>query len=211
MDNLSEKKCVCNQNFKIVDRFGDDLAQLLFCNKCCRFDALYQTCEHKFKTYKIIYDNGSIHVKTKCSMCGQQKETHKKNDFELNSLPIYDKSIEDELMNRNMAIHYQFNKTQEELRLQHRKETNEWNIEQCYQGYLLSNMWSKKRKWILEKQNFKCERCGDKAVQVHHLTYERVGYELPGDLMAVCLSCHGKEHSENPDLRILSQFKLNNL
>jgi 5-methylcytosine-specific restriction endonuclease McrA len=69
----------------------------------------------------------------------------------------------------------------------------------------------KKRKWILEKQNFKCERCGDKAVQVHHLTYERVGYELPGDLMAVCLSCHGKEHSENPDLRILSQFKLNNL
>jgi hypothetical protein len=38
------------------------------------------------------------------------KETHKKNDFDINSLPLYDKSIEDELMNRNMAIHYQFNK-----------------------------------------------------------------------------------------------------
>jgi 5-methylcytosine-specific restriction endonuclease McrA len=56
----------------------------------------------------------------------------------------------------------------------------EWNIEQWYQGYLLSNMWSKKKKMDFRKHNFKCERCGDKAVQVHHLTYERrVGYELP--------------------------------
>jgi hypothetical protein len=54
----------------------------------------------------------------------------------------------------------------------------------------------KKRKWILEKQNFKCERCGDKAVQVHHLTYERLDMNylrFNGSLFDLSW----KEHREN--------------
>jgi hypothetical protein len=35
---------------------------------------------------------------------------------------------------------------------------------------------------------------GRKATQAHHLTYERVGKELPGDLTAVCRDCHRVQH-----------------
>ena len=74
-----------------------------------------------------------------------------------------------------------------------------------------SEMWRRKREYILKRSNGNCERCGKKAYNVHHKTYERVGYERPEDLMAVCKSCHGKEHSENPGLSIVEQFKLHDL
>jgi hypothetical protein len=32
-------------------------------------------------------------------------------------------------------------------------------------------------------------------VEVHHLTYERLGAELPGDLEAVCAPCHRAAHA----------------
>jgi phage terminase large subunit GpA-like protein len=40
-----------------------------------------------------------------------------------------------------------------------------------------------------------CEHCGERrAVQAHHLTYERLGDELLTDLLAVCLECHEEIH-----------------
>lgn len=44
-----------------------------------------------------------------------------------------------------------------------------------------------------------CERCGIlPGVQLHHLTYERIGSERPEDLQLLCKACHefihGKRH-----------------
>jgi|LGVF01.1.fsa_nt_gb 5-methylcytosine-specific restriction endonuclease McrA len=71
-------------------------------------------------------------------------------------------------------------------------------------------MWKKKRNWVLKKADYRCERCGadNKQLYVNHKTYERVGYEEQENLIAVCKSCHGKLHGENPKLDIVSLFRL---
>lgn len=60
-----------------------------------------------------------------------------------------------------------------------------------YQRYLASREWRVRRNGVMERAKGICERCwGTKATQVHHVTYERVGNELPEDLLALCGPCH---------------------
>jgi len=48
----------------------------------------------------------------------------------------------------------------------------------------------------LRKKRGKCEQCEKRrGLCVHHLTYENIGYEKDEDLLVVCRSCHGEEHS----------------
>jgi 5-methylcytosine-specific restriction endonuclease McrA len=43
----------------------------------------------------------------------------------------------------------------------------------------------------------KCENCGEPyGLQVHHLTYERLGRELDTDLVVLCRQCHANEHRD---------------
>lgn len=57
-----------------------------------------------------------------------------------------------------------------------------------------------RRQKYLEKHGTQCELCGAQAefisgpVQVHHLTYERLGAELDDDLVAACEQCHRTMH-----------------
>jgi 5-methylcytosine-specific restriction endonuclease McrA len=64
-----------------------------------------------------------------------------------------------------------------------------------YQRYLQSPHWKATREWALERASRLCQLCrsGDR-VEVHHNTYERVGRELPGDLIVLCGECHGRHH-----------------
>lgn len=39
-----------------------------------------------------------------------------------------------------------------------------------------------------------CERCSQKATQVHHLTYARHGHERATDLEHLCDACHHAAH-----------------
>lgn len=62
-----------------------------------------------------------------------------------------------------------------------------------YQDYMSSPQWKAKRLPIVLAAGGKCQRCGCKArLEVHHITYERLGCELPTDLTAVCPACHAK-------------------
>jgi hypothetical protein len=69
----------------------------------------------------------------------------------------------------------------------------------AYVAYLKSAEWLVKRAQVLHRAGGRCERChGAEAVEVHHLTYERVGDELPGDLIALCAPCHRRAHPPLP-------------
>lgn len=63
-----------------------------------------------------------------------------------------------------------------------------------YDSYMASARWQENRAPALERANGNCEWCGCKCdtLQVHHLTYERFGNELPKDLVALCPPCHEK-------------------
>lgn len=64
-----------------------------------------------------------------------------------------------------------------------------------YHRYLKSARWRKKAAAARKRAGYRCQLCNQKApLQAHHRTYERLGYELPGDLIALCASCHRRYH-----------------
>jgi hypothetical protein len=59
--------------------------------------------------------------------------------------------------------------------------------------YLETPLWKKQiRPHIMERDNGKCQRCGERATEVHHLSYEgRVMLgENDSELVALCRGCH---------------------
>lgn len=67
-----------------------------------------------------------------------------------------------------------------------------------YASYLRSEHWRETRADALKRADHECESCGafGSPLQVHHLTYERVGKERPDDLQVLCRSCHAAEHPD---------------
>lgn len=64
-----------------------------------------------------------------------------------------------------------------------------------YLAYLNSSSWRARRNRALQEAKFRCQRCDAKRdLEVHHLTYERLGAELDSDLEVVCFTCHKGEH-----------------
>jgi len=65
-----------------------------------------------------------------------------------------------------------------------------------YQAYITSSAWrnSPARQAELKAAGYRCRICyrpgTEVELQVHHRTYERLGCELPGDLLCVCAECH---------------------
>ena len=79
----------------------------------------------------------------------------------------------------------------EKLRKLKKKDWWAW-----YNLYLNSRKWQKIRARIIQRRLFRCEQCGSrKQLEVHHLTYKRVGgNEKDDDLEVLCRSCHKIEH-----------------
>lgn len=67
-----------------------------------------------------------------------------------------------------------------------------------YKEYLQSPEWDDLRWRTKRRVNWKCQLCNkDKAtLNVHHKTYERIGEELPSDLIVLCKGCHAKFHDK---------------
>ena len=66
-----------------------------------------------------------------------------------------------------------------------------------YPDYLRSEEWQQKRRAVLLRAKFICEKCShEQATEVHHLTYERIFFERLEDLMAICGRCHSQLHSD---------------
>lgn len=62
--------------------------------------------------------------------------------------------------------------------------------------YLRSPHWRARRRIALEKAEWTCQHCGvhSRFLDVHHLTYDRIGQELDSDLEVICRACHKEEH-----------------
>jgi 5-methylcytosine-specific restriction endonuclease McrA len=69
------------------------------------------------------------------------------------------------------------------------------NSTATYHEHLVSLDWQVIRANALQRAGYRCERCGSPwGLQVHHLTYERLGNELPEDLVCLCRDCHRTLH-----------------
>lgn len=68
-----------------------------------------------------------------------------------------------------------------------------------YTDYLQSEHWQDTRERKLSEVSC-CEKCGkSKGLEVHHLTYERVGNEQMSDLRVLCATCHRRSHGRVPE------------
>jgi 5-methylcytosine-specific restriction endonuclease McrA len=84
-----------------------------------------------------------------------------------------------------------------------------------YQAYLDSPEWKAKRRKVLQRAKYRCERCRKaQATQVHHKIYRRDRNgnlaERLKDLQAVCGPCHMKIHGieDRPKkARLFGRFK----
>jgi len=65
-----------------------------------------------------------------------------------------------------------------------------------YNKYMQSKAWDKKRKLRLKYDDYTCQSCSekDKPLDVHHITYDRFGYERMSDLESLCRRCHEVKH-----------------
>lgn len=64
-----------------------------------------------------------------------------------------------------------------------------------YENYIVSDKWKARRKEILARDNYTCKQCGSHDyLQVHHINYKRLEYELDSDLVSVCQECHKRIH-----------------
>lgn len=64
-----------------------------------------------------------------------------------------------------------------------------------YDDYMKSVEWEEKRQLRLRMDGFRCFKCGTAVnLQVHHITYERLGHERMGDLITLCEPCHKRLH-----------------
>jgi hypothetical protein len=69
-----------------------------------------------------------------------------------------------------------------------------------YEEYLKTPAWKSLRVKVFKRSIGNCEGCADnRATEVHHLTYDRLGYEMLFDLVAVCRPCHEIIHLEKTD------------
>ena len=63
-----------------------------------------------------------------------------------------------------------------------------------YHVYLQSEDWMKLRRRVLERDEYKCHLCGNRANRVHHLSYQNIYNEDLDDLVGVCEGCHQGIH-----------------
>lgn len=61
-----------------------------------------------------------------------------------------------------------------------------------YQRHITSKKWQRFKRRVKLSRGECCERCGAASVglEVHHVTYERLGNELPSDVLVLCHRCH---------------------
>jgi 5-methylcytosine-specific restriction endonuclease McrA len=78
-----------------------------------------------------------------------------------------------------------------------------------YEQYLRSAQWKARRAQALDRAGDCCQKCGvskwSRQLEVHHLTYARLGEELPQDLIVLCSECHSSTHLEWAVLKTVRQ------
>ncbi len=148
-------------------------------------------CDHVRKeARKVIQSNGVVVGRWQCLTCGSNEGVILKSQMDPNPLPLFDKSISERWWEKYRA-HQQ--KKHEAFEAAFAAQAARWWA--WYDSYLRSPQWHHIRAKVLARDKGICCGCGvNRAVQVHHLHYRRVGREMLFDLVSICLVCHEQIH-----------------
>ena len=133
---------------------------------------------------KYVMSNNNIIIRRQCFDCGFVGSTsYKKKDFNLNNLIFMDTEKREKYKEKRNKI----SDDKEKFFFEGRNYYKE--------VYLKSEEWKNKRLVFLERDNYKCRCCKNKAEAVHHITYNNYHREKQEDLISVCNPCHEKIHN----------------
>lgn len=136
--------------------------------------------------------NGTVVVVRQCPRCGCEKGAVKKTEIQdINLIPPWNQLTADRWRDQNKTYWDERQDAQKRALSQSNEAWWDW-----YNRYLKCAAWHRRRRAALDRDNGICQGCRiRKATQVHHLTYDRVGYEMLFDLTAVCDTCHEQIHA----------------
>jgi len=149
--------------------------------------------KHEPQFVKSIIEGGRTQLRKQCFICGEvEDKIYKFSECsDIYNLPILDKDLREKF--------YTIQSKERRLEYEIQKEKRK----QEYANYLQSYEWKRKHKYIMEKYGYRCVLCFKPAVNVHHLTYNRVYFEDERDLIALCKNCHEFVHGFVDDSSIL--------
>jgi hypothetical protein len=135
--------------------------------------------------------NGVVIAGFQCVICGKCTRRVSVKDVSLDELPWWDEALNAAYWserNQKMQRHFEECRARDDAR---------WRS--VYEQHLASEKWRVLRRKVMARCKGMCEGCGEKpAVQVHHLTYERLGDEMLFDLVGICIPCHERIHQARP-------------
>lgn len=132
--------------------------------------------------------NGVLHHVKQCLTCGRN----------LGAVPKawgkaaceFDAALEERW---NRQVRQQYERWRHQQAAVRMEADSDWR--RRYDAHLRSEKWRLLRLRVMRRCRGMCEGCGvEKAVQVHHLSYEHMGDEFLWELAAVCLGCHERVH-----------------
>lgn len=164
----------------------------------------YKCVHRESEVRQRTLSNGSIQYIHQCTRCGRpvghaiSKKRIAAEFGGAEGIPAFDEKLA-----VSWNTEYQ-RKKREVLGSDH--ETNKEALSrfwEWYTEYLESPEWKSKRRRVLKRANGLCEGCGEREpTDVHHLTYRHKGNEFMFELVALCVACHDKIHSEHENKSI---------
>lgn len=74
------------------------------------------------------------------------------------------------------------------------KSYNGHLVRETYSNGIKNDWWSIRKK-VLERDNYKCVKCGQPAQEVHHLIpLSKGGTTTLSNLISLCKDCHDRQH-----------------
>jgi hypothetical protein len=185
----------CNQTAMLESRkFSDTI--ITYCTECFRIKFTPIECDHKYITMLVENSNGATHVRRFCNKCHYLQHGIKKSEFTAEQLIKLPKRTLEEVNAFKDSIPHDNIEQGEFIRGMHIKQS-EYNFNvrhNQYEEYLNSSDWKYKRDIIMARYNRTCQICGDRAIDVHHITYEHIQNEYPFELVPLCRQCHKNWH-----------------
>lgn len=151
-----------------------------------RLVEIYLDCTHEMILVNKRDSIGRPRLQHQCSKCGKPGRNYvsvSDADMAISEIPIFNDALYRSYFETWAAAKYKYDQY-----ILTKRYTD-------YVAYIASDDWRVARLSVLKRSNGVCERCNaKKAKDVHHLTYDRLGHEVPTDLLAVCRECHDELH-----------------
>ena len=159
---------------------------------------------HVFEFVVLVLENVTKQLRKQCLNCGKAEGTIYKHSVVeyIDKLPLFNEALR---ASYDSILQEMYNKQYEDIKDQKQKdfEIEREKRKQQYANYLKSYEWKRKHDFIMNKYGYRCVLCFKPAVNIHHLTYDRVFLEDERDLIALCKNCHEFVHGLVDDSSIL--------